>query len=317
MLHTNHLDGLYFQQTFVTIGSFDGVHLGHQSIINQMVKTAREHHSLSAVITFHPHPAVVLRNLNKPYYLTMPEERAALLGELGVDLVVTLPFDRQLASLSASEFMQMICNSISPQELWVGKDFALGRNREGNISQLQEIGKSLGFRTHVLEPILRNGSEKISSSRIRQLLEEGDIEHASRMLGRWYTLQSTVVRGDARGHSLGFPTANLELPLERILPAPGVYATWAWLENTRYASVTSVGFRPTFADTPPIPRVEAFIFDFQKDIYGENLSLQFIQRLRFEETFKTPQDLIQQMHQDSKQAKEVLIHAKPTPDLPA
>jgi len=317
MQHTYSLDGLQYHRTWITIGSFDGVHLGHQTVIKQMVHAAHNNQSIAAVVTFHPHPAVVLRNLNKPYYLTMPEERAAFLAELGVDLVVTLPFDRALASLSAFEFMRIICDSLSPQELWVGSDFALGRNREGNTDQLRTIGERLGFHTHVLEPVTQNGSEKISSSRIRQLLEEGEIEHASRMLGRWYSLKSTIVRGDGRGHSLGFPTANLELPQERVLPAPGVYATFAWVENIRYGAVTSVGYRPTFPETAPIPRVEAYIFDFQKEIYGEQLALQFIQRLRFEEKFDSVQDLITQMQQDTAQAKEVLTYAKPTPDLPA
>lgn len=317
MQHFYGLENIQYQHTWITIGSFDGVHLGHQMIIKNMVASAHQHQAKAVVITFHPHPAVVLRGLDKPYYLTMPEERAALMAELGVDAVVTLPFTRELAALSAFDFMRNITEKLNPRELWVGSDFALGRNREGNVDHLKEIGEILGFQTRIIQPVMKNGSEKISSSRIRQLLEEGEIEHASRLLGRWYSLESTIIRGDGRGRLLGFPTANLELPLERILPAPGVYATWAWLNGARHQSVTSVGFRPTFTDTPPIPRVEAFIFDFQQDIYGETLSLQFIRRLRFEEKFETIQALIDQMQQDSYQAREVLIHAQPTPGLPA
>jgi riboflavin kinase / FMN adenylyltransferase len=308
MQHLRSLDHVQLESAWITIGSFDGVHRGHQTLISRLVEEAHQSGHLAVVVTFFPHPAVVLRNISDPYYLTSPEERADLLAQLGVDYLVTLPFDRELAAVSAADFMQMLSTHLGLRRLWVGSDFALGRNREGDVPRLQMIGKDLGFEVQVMEPVLENG-ETISSSHVRAALQEGQVGEAARLLGRNYSVTGEVVHGDGRGHLLGIPTANLSIWPQRLLPAYGIYATWVQFADQRLPSVSNIGIRPMFQSEDKSPRVEAHLLDFNQDLYGQVLTLEFVKFLRNEEKYSSIDALLEQIKQDIILAREVLNHA--------
>lgn len=291
------------RETILTIGAFDGVHRGHQALISRAVARARATGRVSGVLTFHPHPAVVLAPQRAPDYLTTPGEKMALLERLGLDLAVLLTFDEQMARTTAREFVEMVSWHLRLRELWVGVDFALGRNREGDVDYLRRLGQELGYQVHVMEPLVVEG-QAVSSSRIRRLLREGDIREASRLLGRYPSLSGEVVVGARRGHSLGFPTANLEVRPERAVPADGVYAVFAVLGKERHAAVANVGVRPTFDNGQRT--VETYILDFEGDIYGCDLVVEFVSRLRSERRFESIEDLIEQIGQDSEMARRIL-----------
>jgi len=305
MLRYQSLEGVSLANTWLTIGSFDGVHRGHQEIIRQLVTGARDATATSVAITFHPHPAVVLGKRSNPLFLTTPEERASLLGELGVDVVVTYPFDTATSQLSARDFMTRLHYHLGLRRLLVGQDFALGRGREGNIGRLRELGQEFGYSVEVISPVL-NGDVVISSSQIRSILLEGDVEHAARLLGRSYSVSGQVVHGDDRGKSLGIPTANLSVWTERTIPKAGVYVCRALVDGEYWGAVTNIGIRPTFENLPVIPRIEAHLLDFDADIYERHISLEFVSRLRDEQRFSDIQSLIKQIHTDIQRAREIL-----------
>lgn len=290
------------QETILTIGAFDGVHRGHQALITGIVARARATDRLAAVITFHPHPVVALAPQRAPRYLTTPGEKIALLEGLGVDLTVLLPFERQVAAMSARDFMAMVVRHLRVRELWVGPDFGLGRNREGNVARLRELGQDLGYDLHVVEPV--GGSHAFSSSRIRELLTQGRVDEAALQLGRYPSLSGEVVTGARRGHNLGFPTANLEVRPERAVPADGVYAVFALLGSERYQAVANVGVRPSFDNGGRT--VETHILDFDQDIYGCDLVVEFVARLRDERRFERIDDLVTQIRHDSEAARRIL-----------
>ncbi len=309
MQHIHSLQDIRLERSWVTIGSFDGVHLGHQAILREMIKKAHANRGHAVVVTFYPHPVVVLRGLKQAFYLTTSEERAQQLFDLGVDVVVTLQFDHKMASLSAANFVQPMIDHLGMQELWVGPDFALGRNREGNIESLSQLGENLGYSVHVVHPVEDN-QEKISSSRIRSMISQGDMRGAARQLGRWYTLSGPVVHGDGRGHRLGFPTANIQPPPERLLPLNGVYATLGRINGEWLPSVTNVGFSPTFKKDETLPRIEAYILDFKQDVYGQFMEVAFVEFLRPEMHFNSLEELLEQIHQDIEKSREILRHVK-------
>lgn len=306
MLHTETLDNLQLIKSWLTIGTFDGVHLGHQAIINQMVIDAHQHEASAVVLTFHPHPAVVLGRRSGAFYLTHPTERAAYLAELGVDLVVTMPFDLNVATLSAAEFIGLVKQRLKLKELWVGHDFALGRNREGNLLRLQELGNEFDYRVRVIDEILV-GENSVSSSRIRAFLQEGDVEKARQLLGRPYQVSGKVIPGDGRGRTIGIPTANLDIWKEKLLPKPGVYICEVLVQEQWYKAVTNIGFRPTFENTPPEARLEVHALDLDRDLYGQNLQLNFYTRLREEMRFPNVSALIEQIHFDIHSARNFFI----------
>jgi len=297
------------QESIVTIGAFDGVHRGHQALIDEVVQQARTTNRLAVLITFHPHPAVVLAPEHAPRYLTTPGEKVALLEGLGIDLVVLLPFNQQVAATPARDFVQMILEHLQLRVLWIGADFALGRNREGNVDFLRELGQELDYQVHIMEPVL-SGGEAISSSRIRALLRQGRVAEATQLLGRPPNLSGEVVYGVQRGRTLGFPTANLEVRPERAVPADGVYAVLALLGDECHPAVANVGVRPSF-DNPLLGTgshrtIETHIFDFDQDIYGCDLVVEFVARLRDERRFEDIDDLITQIGQDSLAARQIL-----------
>jgi riboflavin kinase/FMN adenylyltransferase len=316
MQHLYSLENLHLKSTWVTIGAFDGVHRGHQALIRPLVEAAHQAGREVVVVTFFPHPVVVLRGLKGPFYLNSPEERAELLGELGVDYVVTLNFTRQVAALSAREFIELIAAHLGLERLWVGYDFALGRNRQGDIPTLRELGKEFGYQVEVVSKVDLN-SEVVSSSRIRSLLGQGDVSQAARLMGHWYSFSGRVIHGDGRGKSLGIPTANLDYSPERILPAFGIYATWTWVDGVRYSSVTNVGIRPTFKNINNNVQIEAYLMDFDRDIYDTTIRLDFVEYLRQEERFENIQALVDQMHKDVQKAREVLPNATTTTGISA
>lgn len=308
MLHTHSLEEIQSPRSWVTIGVFDGVHRGHQAILSDMVSDARQAGARSVVITFFPHPAVVLGKVKLPSYLTSPEMRAQIMGDLGVDTVVTLPFDLELASLSAYEFMQRLKQHLNPQKVFAGLDFALGRGREGTLARLEEIGQELGYSLQVIQPVIFDG-QRISSSAIRDQLQSGQVDAAADSLGRLYMVEGVVIHGDGRGKALGFPTANLDVWLEQLMPASGVYATWTWVGENRYPSVTNLGTRPTFENTPPQPRLETHLLAGGQDLYGKTVRLEFARHIRQEMRFPSIDELVNQVNRDKETAKEILSHA--------
>ena len=296
---TEHLAGLseahLTQPSLVTIGVFDGVHRGHQEVIRQTVEDAHKLHRLAVVLTFYPDPDVVLRHLSGRTYLTGPEEKAALLGDLGVDIVITQPFDEALRQVRAADFVDRLREHLKMEELAVGADFAMGYQREGNVDFLRAQGESKGFEVQVVE-LLSNGGEKISSTAIRQALDAGDVEQARGWLGRSYSLGGPVVHGAQRGRTIGFPTANIEVWDQQVIPANGIYASWVYLGDERFMAATSVGVRPTFGGTDIT--VEPYILDFNRDIYGQTLRLSFETRLRDEQRFDGVDALVAQIKAD-------------------
>ncbi|HEY58508.1 MAG TPA: bifunctional riboflavin kinase/FAD synthetase [Anaerolineae bacterium] len=310
MQHYRSLEGVHLQGAWLTIGAFDGVHLGHRAIIEPFVAEAHAAGAPAVVLTFFPHPSVVLQRQQRPFYLSTPEEKAELLGALGVDVVITHRFNRRVAALSARAFMERLKAHLGLRMLWVGYDFALGRNREGDIPTLKRLGEELGYQVHVMEAVTLNG-EVISSSRIRTLLSAGQVEEAARLLGRPYQVTGKVVQGDGRGRQLGFPTANLKIWARRMVPGPGVYVAQARLaDGGTWGAVVNVGVRPTFEAQPRAPWVEAHLLGFQGDLYGRCLTLAFLHRLREERPFPSPEALAEQIRRDVRRAEEMLAHVR-------
>jgi riboflavin kinase/FMN adenylyltransferase len=305
MQHHLSLDGVSLDDSWVTIGTFDGVHLGHQSIIQNLTGGAHRTGIPAVVVTFFPHPAVILRKREDPFYLTTPDERAALLGALGADIVITYPFTAEVAALSAYDFMARLKAHTGLSHLSVGYDFAMGRGREGNAARLREIGVELGYTLEETGQVLLDG-EVVSSSVIRRMLMAGDIDQVNRFLGRPFQITGQVVRGDGRGRGIGIPTANLDVWAARAIPAAGVYVCRAQVNGAMCGAVANIGVRPTFEDQPVPARVEAHLLDFDADLYHQDLPLQFIARLRDERRFANVQALVEQIHTDIAAARGVL-----------
>ncbi|MBN1936152.1 MAG: bifunctional riboflavin kinase/FAD synthetase [Anaerolineae bacterium] len=290
--------------SLITIGAFDGIHLGHQHLIGQLIALARCKGWLAGLVTFYPHPASVLNPQNVPLYLTTPGEKMLLLEQLGLDWTAMLLFSPQIAALPPDDFLGYLDRQLGMRGLCVSDDFALGRNRSGDIPALKALGAEIGFEVHVI-PALNNAEGKVSSSQIRARLREGDVETAGRLLGRRYRLSGEVVHGAKRGRDLGFPTANVAVTPNRIVPANGIYATWAYLGDERYPSVTNIGTRPSFDNGAR--SIEAYLLDFTDSIYGYDLVLEFVARLRPEQRFANVQDLIARIEQDVVEARRILI----------
>lgn len=289
----------------VTIGVFDGVHLGHQELLRHLVTTAHARDAKAVVLTFFPHPDAVLQQLHGRYYLTSPEERAAHMLRLGVDVVVTHPFNDNTRQQRALSFVEKLVHHLQMRELWVGEDFALGYQREGNVPFLRACGQEMGFTVQTLELVTyQQGVSVISSTAIRQCLQAGDVAMAHTWLGRAYQVQGRVVHGEKRGRLVGFPTANLAVWSEQLLPKIGVYAGWATINGTRYMAVTNIGVRPTFGGDDV--RVEPHLLDFSGDIYDATVTLTFETRLRDEQKFAGVDALKAQLAQDVRAGRAFL-----------
>ena len=305
-----------FENAWVTIGSFDGVHIGHQAVIKGLVQAAHAAGNPAVAVTFYPLPAVVLKNIHEPYYLTDRQECTELLSSLGLDAVITMKFDHALANLSVDDFIHLLIKHLGMRQLWVGEGFTLGKDRQGTIAYLQSESKKLKFLVKQNE-IIEVDEKAVSSSQIRTLITNGGVDVAAELLGRPYRMTGKVVHGIGRGHKLGIPTANLEVPKEKLLPGIGIYATWLWWERKRFPSVTNIGFRPTFETKQTFPLVEPYIMDFDQDLYGEQLTVEFLKYLRPEEKFDSAEQLVNKIREDIQQAQEVFTNAPRTPGLSA
>ena len=305
MQHYRSLDDISLQNSWLTIGVFDGVHRGHQEILTKLTAGAHKNGAPAVVLTFWPHPGVVLGKRVNLKSLTTPEERADLLGSLGVDAVVTQPFTPEFANLSALDFMRLVSERLGLRSLWIGYDFALGHNREGNFERLTEIGTELGYGVQAIGPV-KNGMDVLSSSLIRQRIRDGDVAHAAENLGRFYNLNGPVVHGDGRGRKINIPTANIDYPKAKMIPANGVYATWAWIGGERYPAATNIGINPTFTPDKETPNVEAHVLDFDRDLYDQEVTLEFVERLRDEMKFDGVEALLKQIHADIGKTKDIL-----------
>jgi len=291
----------------LTIGTFDGLHRGHQSLLVRLVRCAQETGRLSVVLTFCPQPRLFLHPEMEPAYLTTQEEKAALLESLGVDVLLVLPFTRELADTSAEAFVGQLYDKLRMRELWVGVGFALGRGRAGNTSRLQAHAAQLGYVLRIIDPVC-DGEQIISSTRIRRLLLKGQVADAARLLGRRHALAGRVTLGAKRGRSLGIRTANLRLDTEKAVPANGVYAVWVLLEGGSHQGVANVGVRPSFGGGERL--LEVHLLDHEGDLYGKSLVVEFVQRLRPEICFADAPALVRQIRRDIDDARAVLIGRK-------
>jgi riboflavin kinase/FMN adenylyltransferase len=289
----------------LTIGSFDGVHLGHRALIKSVVDSAREKGVAAAAMTFEPSPREVLRPGQPLAYLTRLPEKIRLLEQTGLDELVVVNFTRELSQVEAPQYIEWVRRYMPFIELWEGEGFALGHGRTGNTDVLARLGEEMGYTLHIA-PLVEVEGQPVSSTRVREAVMSGDIELAARLLGYYPTVPGTVVPGSRRGRELGYPTANLALLPNQALPADGVYATWCSRPATGeiLPSVTSIGTRPTFDDDARL--VEVHILDYNADLYGETLTAHFVQFLRGQVRFDGIEPLIQQMDRDSKQARQIM-----------
>ena len=292
--------------TVLTIGVFDGVHQGHCHLLQRLVQLAGSTY-LPTVLTFANHPVTVLRPGTQVGFITPQDERVRLLKRQGVELVICLDFTQELSQVSASDFTDTLVKSLGMEGLVIGPDSALGRDRQGDVSFLRQKGSELGFWVDVVDPLIVDG-DPVQSRRIRAGLSRGDVSACARLLGRKFSLQGQVVRGDQRGKELGFPTANLEVAPQMVLPGDGIYATWAVIDGVRHPSATSIGVRPTFQPSERI--VEVYVIDFNADLYGKNVSVEFVSKLRDQEAFTSVEALIDQIDRDVANSREVLARDK-------
>ena len=291
--------------TAVTIGVFDGVHLGHQTVLKHVVESANRDGLASAAITFHPHPRQVLRPDLTTEYVTSLEDRLSLIMRTGLDGVATVSFTSEFAQTDAGDFVRLLVEEFNLARLIIGEDFALGRQRGGDPETLAALGQELGYEVEVIELLTNDATTKVSSTEVRNALGDGDVTLVSELLGRRFALHGPVVVGFERGRSIGFATANVAIGNDRAIPAPGVYATIAHLESGPMPSVTNIGMRPTFDDGGGLS-IECHIIDFDADIYGTDLRVEFVQRLRGERKFDGIDALVGQIGNDRDTARDLL-----------
>ncbi len=287
----------------LTLGNFDGVHLGHQAIFEKVIERARATGGTSVAFTFEPHPLKVLTPERSPRLLNTFHGKMRLLELAGLDVVICAKFTRSFADQNPEDFArEVLAKTIGVREVYVGYDYAFGKGREGSIDSLKRMGKTYGFEVGVIEPV-RIDDIVVSSSVLRDLISNGKIEEASKLLGRPYAIEGEVVHGANRGRTIGFPTANLHTANE-VLPAFGVYAVHAYIGGRRFQGVASIGIRPTF-DAGPVS-IEVYLFGFEGELYGRQMELQFVKRLRGEEKFPDVDSLVRQIRKDVEQARQVL-----------
>lgn len=304
MRHTQSLEEISLQNSWLTIGVFDGVHRGHREIIKKLVHDAHANGSPAVVLTFHPHPASVLTG-REIQCLTTPDERAEILGSLGVDVIITQRFTPDLSAVPAHEYMSRLKASLGLSRLLIGYDFALGKGREGNAPRLTEIGKGLDYSVEII-PAVSDESGVISSTAIRKLISTGNITEASNLLGYPYPMGGMVMHGAGRGRQINFPTANIDYPAQKAIPTNGIYACWAVLGDERFMAATNIGFNPTFTPERTTPSLEAYLLDFDRDIYDQYLKVEFVARLRDEVRYNSVEALINQIHDDVNQTRAIL-----------
>ena len=297
----------------VTIGAYDGVHVGHQAVIAEVRRRAESRGLRSAVVTFDRHPASVVRPESAPKLLTDLDQKLELLAATGVDYCLVITFDEARSNESADDFTRdVLAGCLNARVVVVGEDFHFGHNRTGNVTRLSELGAELGFEVQGIDLVDESGQAtgtgtRVSSTRIRQALRAGDLAEANAMLGRPYEMRGTVDHGDARGRELGFPTANVSVPDDVLLPADGVYAGWYERpDGTVHPAAINLGRRPQFYDDAPFSLLEAHLLDFRGDLYGEAAKVRFVERVRGEARFASVDALIAQIGRDCDEARRIL-----------
>lgn len=292
------------QPTAVALGMFDGVHLGHQALLKNMAEQARAQGLRTAALTFFPHPRAVLLKRFGRQYLTTVDERAKLIGDCDIDLIVTTPFNETTRNIRAAEYVELMQKHLGMVEIWSG-DFGFGYEREGSAEYLRTLDSATPFKVIEYGDKFSAAGNSVSSSRIRQSLDAGNIEDVAACLGRNYSLSGKVIVGDQRGRTIGFPTANLDVWEEKVIPANGVYATWVVLpDGSRRITATNVGVRPT-VDGQSV-RIEAHLIDFSGDLYGQELTLEFVERIRGEKRFSGLEELKNQINVDVEMIRKIL-----------
>lgn len=288
----------------ITIGNFDGVHSGHRVLFNRVKEWARRLDGHSMVMTFHPHPVEVLSPGNGPRFITAHQRKLELIAHSGIDATLVVPFSKEFAQISAYDFVEsVLVRKIGVKAIIVGYDYRFGRNREGNIDFLRKLGKSMDFEVDMVSGIEMDGIV-VSSTTIRQLIQNGDLPEANKLLGRPYEISGTVVPGRKRGgRLLGFPTANIRMN-DQVPPKLGVYVVEVEVEGQTYGGAANLGYNPTFGDTDL--SLEAYIIDFDEDIYGKPITIKFLDRLREEKRFSGIEALIEQIKKDVQKAREFL-----------
>ncbi|OPX25182.1 MAG: riboflavin biosynthesis protein RibF [Candidatus Latescibacteria bacterium 4484_107] len=301
----DHIDSLpSLDHPVVTVGTYDGVHLGHQEILREVRRKTKVRNGTSVVLTFEPHPQTVVAPESAPFLLTTKTERIALLEKKGIDETLFLPFDAEMARLDAGEFVRKILvDGIGAEAVVLGTNHAFGRGRSGNVRSLKRFGEQFGFEVDAVPSLIVDGAP-VSSTRIRRLIREGRVAEAARLLGRPYSMTGKVIRGDGRGRGLGFPTANLSIDHPRkLLPADGVYAMWAEMDGARFPAVMNIGVRPSFRAGRAI---EVHLLDFRDTVYGATVSGKLVEKIREEKQFDHPEALSEQIAQDIARARALL-----------
>jgi riboflavin kinase/FMN adenylyltransferase len=293
------------RETALTIGVFDGVHRGHQSLIAKLNQKAAAEHLDSGVVTFQHHPRLVIKPHSQITRLTSLQERITLLERIGVKHVVPLSFTPDISQLSAIEFVELLRRYLRVRALVIGPDFALGSGKKGDAPALTALGEELNFTVEVVPPVVLNG-EAVSSTAIRNALAMGDVKKATEFLGRHFSLKGQVSKGDSRGKTLGFPTANIVPEQGQALPADGVYAVRVHVDDRTYHAVANIGLRPTFGSEDRL--LETHLLGFNGDLYGQEIEIEFIDRLRDEIRFPDAEELKSQMARDAERAGELLDH---------
>ncbi len=287
----------------LAIGVFDGVHIGHQSLMRTIAARARADGGTAVGVTFDPLPIEVLAPGAPPSALSDIEERTALMTAAGAGTIAVLRFTRELASLPPDDFVRRITDAGDVRDVLVGEDFQFGHDRTGDVRVLTELGRRGGFRVDVA-PAVTQGGHVVSSTRVRNALLAGEVRDAARLLGRNYAVAGRVEHGDKRGRALGYPTINLDVPINRILPRDGIYAMWAEVNGQRVQAAASLGVRPTFE--PGERRLEAFLLDWSGEVYGDTVRAEFVERLRDELRFATAGELATQIAEDVERTRAVL-----------
>jgi riboflavin kinase/FMN adenylyltransferase len=290
-------------ETLLTIGVFDGVHAGHRYLLEKLQQRAAEKNLLSGVVTFNPHPQSVLHPHNQLPWLSDVEDRIRSLQELGINIVAVLTFTPKVAQLSAREFLLLLKKHLKMRGIMVGPDFALGRGREGDINLLRALRREMEFSVEVIPPFTING-EVVSSTLIRQALAQGDMRKVERLMGRYFHLRGKVITSDKRGRVLGFPTANLDMNPQQALPDNGTYATIAQVDGRQFSSATNIGIRPTFGEGGKT--VETHLLNYAGDLYHKEIMVKFLQKLRDEQRFASPEELKAQIEKDIREAEMIL-----------
>jgi riboflavin kinase/FMN adenylyltransferase len=290
-------------ETLLTIGVFDGVHAGHRYLLEKLQQRAAEKNLLSGVVTFNPHPQSVLHPHNQLPWLSSLEDRTRAFQELGINIVAVLTFSSKVAQLSAREFISLVKKQLRMRGIMVGPDFTLGRGREGNINLLRALGREMEFSVEVVPPYTING-EVVSSTLIRQALAQGDMRKVEKLMGRYFHLSGKVITSDKRGRVLGFPTANLNIKPQQALPGNGIYATIAQVDGKQFPSATNIGIRPTFGEGEKT--VETHLLNYKDDLYGKDMKLEFVQKLRDEQRFPSSEELKVQIEKDVRETEAIL-----------